>query len=203
VRQDLAINGFKIGDWITKQRQAYKLGKLSAEQIASLEAVGFKWIYYKCKNVSVHGSKGIRCTNWEECCNLLERHSRKGGNANVTYDTVIFGVPIGRWATKQRRRYRAGGLSAERIARLEAIGFGWEVRELNAEWVKRFAILEKHQREGGNINELARGTVIDGAIWGWINYQRHIYWTGKLSAFRIAELESIGFRWEWETRNAA
>ena len=33
----------QLGGWVSRQRRAYKKGKLSSEQIKSLENIGFKW----------------------------------------------------------------------------------------------------------------------------------------------------------------
>jgi hypothetical protein len=38
-----AADGFKLGQWVDKQRRAYKAGKLTPEHVERLEAVGFEW----------------------------------------------------------------------------------------------------------------------------------------------------------------
>jgi Helicase associated domain len=39
-----AYSGFSnLGDWVMRVRDRYKLNKLSPEQIAKLEAIGFEW----------------------------------------------------------------------------------------------------------------------------------------------------------------
>ena len=40
----------QLGNWVNRQRQQYKLEKLSAERIRRLEEIGFKWTVY-----STHG----------------------------------------------------------------------------------------------------------------------------------------------------
>ena len=108
VKDDVVIDGVRIGRWASKQRQDYKAGKLSAERVASLDAIGFKWV-----------------AKWDETFAILVRLHREGKNVNVVNSAVIDGVRIGRWVERQRRDCKAGELSAERVASLEAIGFRW------------------------------------------------------------------------------
>ena len=41
--QYVADDGYKLGVWISTQRERYKEDRLSAEEIRALEAVGMKW----------------------------------------------------------------------------------------------------------------------------------------------------------------
>ena len=59
---------------------------------------------------------------WKENYAILKRLSDDGQDANVPKGTVIDGLKVGGWLSNQRKAFKAGKLTLERIARLEAIG---------------------------------------------------------------------------------
>jgi hypothetical protein len=83
----------------------------------------------------VVNTRCIRNPKWEEACSILERLHREGKNVNVAHNCMIRGARIGVWVSKQRHIYKKSHLSmdAERIARLEAIGFIWNVSDEDLE----------------------------------------------------------------------
>jgi hypothetical protein len=182
VAQSTVIDGMRIGEWVYWQRLNYKAGKLSPYRIDRLEEIGFRWSMSDAK--------------WEEGFAVLERFHREGQDVNVEQSVVIDGMRIGGWIEKQRAAYKIGKLSAERIARLETIGFKWVILALPTEWENRFAILEHLHSEERNVN-VAPHVVIDGKkIGAWVIHQRMAHKAGQLSAVRIARLEAIGFKWK-------
>ena len=108
------ISEIKIGEWIQSQRVSHKAGTLSANRTTRLESIGFRW--------------SLPEAAWEKRFSILERFFRKGKNVNFAKYTVIDGILIGGWVRTQRKNYKAGKLSADRIARLEAIGFKWSMK---------------------------------------------------------------------------
>ena len=105
-------DGYKLGDWSGTQRQRYGKGNLSADRIARLEGLGFDW--------------DLLASAWEEGYSQLQTFKEREGHANVAqrFETDD-GYKLGNWSSHQRQRYGKGDLSADRIVRLEAIGFRW------------------------------------------------------------------------------
>lgn len=115
IRFDLVVDGFNLGDWACQQRYHYHQGLLAATRIKRLESIGFKW--------------NILADAWETNLAILTRFAKSNGIDRVHRHLVINGYKIGFWVNNQRVRYRQGNLSPERIARLEAIGFQWSVKD--------------------------------------------------------------------------
>ena len=116
--------------------------RLSQEQIARLDSIGFEW----CT------SRGI--STWEEKFKLLQDYVKEFGNPRVPteLDTVEY-PKLGAWVAMQRQSYRneekrsrgekpkgAHRISPAQIAKLSSIGFHWTVgnRE-NRGWKQNLA----------------------------------------------------------------
>ena len=170
------IDGMNVGGWLSNQRQAFKAGKLSPERIARLEAIGIVWDTLEAA--------------WEENYAILKRLFNDGQDANVPGSTVIDGLKVGGWLSNQRKAFKAGQLSPERIARFEAIGIVWDA--LEAAWEENYAILKRLFDSGQDAN-VPVSTVIDRMyVGGWLRTQRTRFKAGTLTPERIARLEAIG-----------
>ena len=104
-----------LATWVSTQRQKKKNRKLSAERIARLEKLDFVWELLATP------------ATWEEQFAALKAYKALKGNCNVPQDYPE-NPSLGKWVSKQRRTKKTGTLSGERIARLEALGFVWELR---------------------------------------------------------------------------
>jgi very-short-patch-repair endonuclease len=67
--------------------------------------------------------------NWKECYAICKEYYETHGNLLIKYNAVIGDKNIGTWISTQRKRYKLGLLSNERIALLEQIGMVWKVRQ--------------------------------------------------------------------------
>lgn len=118
-------DGYRLGSWVLKQRQAYMNrhrsgqvpgGRISDAQIALLEELpGWTWT--------------PRDDLWPERLELLRRIAPTRLAADGTLilpDDKVDGFDISGWATNQRMAYARGRLSAARIEQLESIpGWTW------------------------------------------------------------------------------
>jgi len=178
------INGKRIGQWIGVQRKSYKKGWISAERVARLEAIGLLW--------------DPKDADWEWRYACLKHLHDQGDEVNVERNFKIDGKGIGQWLHIQRTMHYRGTLLADRVARLEAIGVVWNVR--NATWDQHFALLLQMHEQGKDVN-LANSVVVDGKrIGSWAENQREQYRYGKQTKERIERLESIGFVWDVTTK---
>lgn len=101
----------KFGGWLTRQRIAYREGRLSQERIDLLNALNIDWNPQDTKT-------GV----WDERVDELLEYEK----ANGTMDVPQKDGPLGKWVAKQRQQHRQGTLLPEREARLNEIGFFWK-----------------------------------------------------------------------------
>jgi hypothetical protein len=109
-----AADGTKLGRWVNKQRLAHKTGELNPERIRRLEAVAFVW--------------GAFADGWDAYFEQLMTYRAAHGDCAVPRNfAAADGTKLGSWVHRQRKAYKAGKLSPERVEPLEAVGFAWRV----------------------------------------------------------------------------
>ena len=177
--------GYRLGSWQSNQREDYKKGKLSHERIQRLEGIGFKWIMGALK------PNRLKWDHWYELT-LEYMNKHRDPNAPQGYKTQE-GYRLGSWQINQRKDYKNGKITLERVERLESIGFSWGLRD---KWFEKgFQETLNYKKDTGDPNAPKYYKTPEGYKLGrWQGTQRYIYWKGKLSTQRIERLEKIGFR---------
>ncbi len=174
--------------WIGKQRGAYRAGHLSAERLQRLQGIGLPL-----------EAPGQFDDLWEKRFQQLLAYRARFGHCNVPAKWIE-DVPFGHWVHIQRAFKRQGKLSAERIHRLEEIGFLWmrddfkpirsasqHNKVVDALWEARFNELKRWKK---------RNFVVPANkqwLHKWMIRQRFAYNAGTLPAERQRRLEEIGF----------
>jgi hypothetical protein len=95
---------------------------------------------------------------------------------------------LGKWVANQRQRFKNKSLSEERIAKLNKLGFTWEV------WMKRYNELVEYRREFGNCNVPVKYQS-QTLLGEWVRRQRQHFKNKSISEERINKLNAIGFAW--------
>jgi len=176
----------KLGTWVSTQRVHFSKGKLTSNRIARLEAIGFEW--------------DPLASEWENNYERLNVFSAKHGHCRV----VRFykeDPKLGMWVAQQRAAHKRGTLSNDLIARLEYLGFQWDLH--TTLWDKSLEKLNEFKAKHGHCR-VPQGYIVDNIKLGtWVSIQRQVYKRGKLPPNRIALLQSVGFDWdlyaaEWE-----
>ncbi|WP_080132990.1 DEAD/DEAH box helicase [Chlamydia suis] len=167
-----------LGSWVSVQRKNFKKGKLSEGRIARLEEIGFVW--------------DVTEEAWEKNFLELKRFQEEHGHCKVP-QRYPQNPDLGSWVSNQRVDFKEGKLSEDRIARLEEIGFVWDV--LEEEWEKNFLELKRFQEEHGHC-KVPRGYPQNPDLGSWVGTQRYAFKKGKLSEDKIERLEEIGFVWD-------
>ena len=180
---DVPARHGELGQWVHKQRGAYKAGSLAQGRIDRLNNVGFKWSLKK-------SSRSYSTVPWATRFNELVRYKAKLGDCHVPWRTGYLGT----WVKQQRRAYTGGSLAKDRIDRLSSIGFKWALnkgRGAKVPWETRFGELVQYKAKLGDCDVPWR----TGNLGTWVKQQRRAYTGGSLAQDRIDRLDDIGFDW--------
>ncbi|MBF0152476.1 MAG: Helicase associated domain protein [Magnetococcales bacterium] len=167
-----------LARWVAQQRQIYRREQLSPERVQRLNAIGFTW-----------DSREIL---WEEMFALLMLYREKHGDCNVP-DPWPENADLAWWVGAQRKAYQNGNLNPKWIARLNAVGFIWNMQE--ALWREMLlALMNFHRRFGHCL--VPRSWAENPKLASWVTAQRQAYKSGSLPAEHIALLDPLGFIWD-------
>lgn len=187
----------RLNAWVHDQRRAKRLGKLSDERAARLDALGFRWerAPRAAGGASARASGGSDAVGprWEGRFEELRRYKEEHGDFGANGST-----PLGTWVSNQRSAKRRGRLSLEKAARLDAIGFNWacSTRKFPGgrfTWDERLEQLRKHKEEHGTFD--AEG---DASLNNWANRHRQLRRNGHLpdDDEKFKRLDALGFDWD-------
>jgi superfamily II DNA or RNA helicase len=180
-------DGFRLGGWVSRQRDVRNKGTLSAERVSRLESMsGWTWDPLEAA--------------WEEGFAHLQSYARREGHTQVPQsyrDRDRF--RLGGWVNKQRQSRRQGTLSDERVRRLEGLpGWTWDPRD--AAWEEGFAHLQSYARREGRTQVPQSYRDRDRFQLGtWVLRQRQARRRGTLANERVRRLESLP-GWVWDAR---
>ena len=107
------------------------------------------------------------------------------------------GLGLGRWVQQQRINYRlkAHTMSAEKIEKMNEIGFEWESLS-NRKFTFAITEIKKFMKKNGHVQIPGNYICDNGFHLGkWLGNQRTRYRTGTLSAERFAQLNDLGIMW--------
>ncbi|KAL3801715.1 hypothetical protein ACHAW5_010055 [Stephanodiscus triporus] len=188
-------------DWITTQRRQYQDNKtsssfLNADRIAVLDAIDFQW--------NLRGD-----TLWQKNFDALIVYKAEHGDVRVPrlYDK---NAKLGEWVTEQRRqlKFKLEGkpntMTEERKAKLDDLGFVWQVRD-RSDWNDRYEKMLEFKKETGHC-VVPQHYPKNRALGKWVAKQREqyrFYREGKhsfLTEERIDLLKASGFVWQLKGR---
>lgn len=179
-------HGIRLGVWLNNVRSGEKKAnartQLTENQKARLDELGMNW-------AGRHNSK------WDKAYDAVCCYKIEFGNLNipVAYATAD-GIALGRWI----RRQKTAKLTAERKAKLEALGFEFEKED---PWVEKFRMVKAYYDQHGH-TQMPADYVVNG-VWlrRWLTEQiarLNEKPTGRnrtvkrLTEEQITKLQSIG-----------
>jgi superfamily II DNA or RNA helicase len=179
----------KLAGFVNAMRGARKSGKLSAERLAKLEAVGFAWASVRATNQRIDND-GINAF-WQVRFDELLRYRLEHGNCDVPARWRE-NPELGHWVSAQRQLRKSGRLHLERHRRLDEIGFDWRSNSRREEWATRFEQLKAYKERFGHCCVPVEWQEIRG-LGRWVAKQRHHRKNGRLSPEKERSLAAIGF----------
>jgi superfamily II DNA or RNA helicase len=175
-----------LGNWYEQQKSLFKKGKLSEDKIKKLESIGFVW-----DTLNENWNKNFNAI--KEFYRVNRRWPRSSGNKEEN--------KLDNWCKDQKYLFKKGKLSQDKISKLDAFDFRWElIDELRInEWDSKFNALKKFYsvnkrwpiRESKDVNERSLAT--------WTHGQKSKYIKGKLSENEINKLLGINFKFKHVT----
>jgi hypothetical protein len=105
-------NGSGLGRWAAAQRYKRNVGELSKGQIEQLDRVGFVWVPSDWR--------------WEKMLKDLQEYRQKHGDCCVP-ERWAKNQRLANWVQTQRHKRRKNMLPADKIHRLDALGFRWAI----------------------------------------------------------------------------
>lgn len=107
VPKSLVFNGYKLGRWCLQQKIYYNKGELSQSRIDKLNSIGFVFDSLE--------------EEWNRRYEQYKRYVSENKTLYVPKQTVYENENLGSWILTQKRRFKVGKLSEERIKKLETI----------------------------------------------------------------------------------
>ncbi len=129
-------------------------------------------------------------TFWERMFSALVQFKTEHGHCDVPAKWSE-NPQLGKWTNRQRTVYRRGGLSPDRVERLEALGFEWDA--IAARWENRRSELVRFKTEHGHC-DVPRAWSKNPVLGNWVGTQRSRAKKGRMTDERRSRLEEIGFR---------
>jgi hypothetical protein len=194
-----------LARWVQGQRELKKkldrgmpCGGMTAVRVAKLDALGFAWESSQSRQNEAA---------WEERLVRLVAYNAAHGNCNVRKDWAEDPL-LAHWVKRQRaykkkldRGMPCKGMTAARVAKLDALGFAWDLHG-NVMWEAQLARLAAYKVANGDCN-VPRGWAEDTRLAGWVDSQRiHKRKLDRgepckgMTAARVAKLAALGFAWE-------
>jgi hypothetical protein len=217
----------QLAKWVSEQRtykKALDRGEpapiITAARVAKLDGLGFAWEMTAAAIRKQRSEVTRNDAGWEAQLAKLKAYKRKHGDCIVPQRWAE-DPSLGTWVKDQRagkkkldRGEPSEGMTAARVAKLEALGFAWEMSVVavskqrsegsrdDAGWEAQLAKLKAYKRKHGDCCVPQRWAE-DLSLGRWASNQRH--YKKKLdrgepsegmTAARAAKLEALGFAWE-------
>ena len=183
----LIYEGFKLGEWVERQRSAYRKGALDLARVRRIEAIdGWLWTPTEDK--------------WERGFTELVAYAAEHGDALVPVAYAVNGYRLGGWVNTQRLAYFDGTMLPERRARLENVS-GWSWDPLGDSWERAFNLVADYANEHGTARIPDDYRVGEFGLGAWVGTQRTGRRKGTLSADREKRLGALP-GWIWDHSQA-
>ena len=184
VSDDYAVDGYRLGKWVQKQRNKQARGTLDADRQHRLEELpGWTWDPF--------------ADQWEEgFCRLLD-YVKRHRDTRIPQSYTVDGYRLGAWISRQRGNYAKGTLDADRQHRLEELpGWTWTSRD---QWEEGFSRLLDYVDSHRDALVPQSHTVDGYQLGAWVTTQRGNYAKGTLGTDRERRLQELP-GWAWNSR---
>ncbi|CAB9526237.1 helicase [Seminavis robusta] len=177
-----------LGTWVKTQRRQYTTGKLRRDRQEMLESIGFEWRLKRFVEVKNPEQE----TLWNSQYAKVVRFKEEYGHTRVPY-RYPENPEVGIWVHIQRNRNKNGTLRPDRKAKLDEIGFVWDISEYF--WDTQYDALVKYKERHGD-TRVPRDNPENKELGFWVGKQRQKKKNDVLRPDRKERLDGIGFVWD-------
>ncbi|GAA1479012.1 hypothetical protein GCM10009623_34580 [Nocardioides aestuarii] len=132
-----------------------------------------------------------RESRWEAGLRVLEAYVAREEHANVPWEHVEDGVPLGRWVGAKRAQRRRGRMPADRAATLEALP-GWVWDAVGDQWEQGLLSLTAFRQREGHLDVPAQFWDEDGFPLGsWVRSHRRDGGRRTMTTDQRTRLEAV------------
>ncbi|MET8182364.1 Helicase associated domain protein [Streptomyces sp. NPDC005336] len=150
--------GYTLGTFITTMRDARRAGRLEADWIAELDALGMIWDKHDAA--------------WRARLAAAADYHRMHGHLAAPAAT-----PVGAWLAEQRHLATKNQLDQARADALTALAPDWRLPH-GGDWHRKYHLLRAHLADGADPATLTPGTLLAGVkIGSWLHRQLVIWHT--------------------------
>ncbi|MGP8215757.1 MAG: Helicase associated domain protein [Bacteroidia bacterium] len=175
---------YTLARWCGTQRRLRKFSPLKyrPDRLRKLNELGFCW--------------NILDEKFERRFRQLKQYHKKHGHCNVRESE---NPELANWCGRVRygRRTNNAGLTRERIARLDELGFAWYdlgKHDDELRWEQKFTLLKEYKKKHGHTN-VSKPDNLGLAKWCTRQRQYRREKSGQLTRKRIKRLTDLGFAW--------
>ncbi|MBF0446603.1 MAG: helicase associated domain-containing protein [Magnetococcales bacterium] len=168
----------RLAQWVSNLRRDYKKGTLPANQFERLNKLGFIW--------------DAKAVFWEEMFVALTEYRELNGDCLVP-ENYQENSELGWWVATQRKARLTDQLDANRIERLAALDFIWDIED--AHWLEMYRQLFRFRQKTGHcLVGKSQPDSLQLALWA--EKQRAAFAKQQLSPDQISRLSQLGFIWD-------
>ena len=164
--------------WVRHQRE--KLDEISEEKQLLLAEIGI--------------GNNIKAEQWNMKFRCAREYYIENEHLLVPYETVVNGVRLGEWVSRQRKKYAENMLEPYQIEKLESIGMVWDVS--SSVWTSKYNVAKKYFEMYGTIDVPAVFEFEGLQLGTWIYNQKQAFWAGVLTQEKKELLDKINMNWE-------
>lgn len=179
---------YSLGEFVQEFRRDYKKNILPASIVSGLNELGFVWSVA----VSVYDYPDI-----------LAEYKKEFGNLNIKAHQMYKGRNIGSIKHSLKQLYRNGKVPPDVKAKLDELGFNWELERPSVSFEKWVSLLQEYAAEHGNLDipqkYVHKGYNLGSAVCTF----RKAYHRGSLSKERFEILDAMGFVWKDYSNNVS
>jgi hypothetical protein len=169
---------FRLGNWLSTQRQKYAKCKLTDAQISALEHCGVTW-----------NKEGFK---WQENIEAFKRFKDREGHTLVPASHVENGLKIGFWVMNLRQKKKKELLEINKISELEKLNFVWDPHR--EQWNHVFDKLKAFKNREGHCRVVSNHKEDGFSLGQWVFKQRKT--KDSLPPDFVERLDALGFVWD-------